>query len=211
MKIRYRLTLILIMAFRPTIVYCQPAAFNVWYELTSVPETASGFKFNENRTFEFYYIYGAVDRYASGNWHESGDTLILDNAPKPPLDFRLIVSDKKKGSSTTVKIKCLNPALVNNVHCRLVCADTLYGETDANGIAVIECRHAEKIELLHGYFPPRSSLFAVNADHNYFEFEVERWIADVEFREFKLIPEGKMLKGAHPLINKENCTYLISE
>ena len=37
------------------------------YYLQGVIETASGFKLNDDSTFEFFFSYGALDRYGSGN------------------------------------------------------------------------------------------------------------------------------------------------
>ena len=34
------------------------------YSLKGMPEMAAGFKFNEDSTFQFFYIYGAADRSA---------------------------------------------------------------------------------------------------------------------------------------------------
>ncbi len=64
-----------------------------WY-LRGVMETGSGFLFRENHRFEFFFSYGAVDRTAIGEWTRQGDSIILNNAPGPPRDFRFLRAKK---------------------------------------------------------------------------------------------------------------------
>src|SRR5881275_521147 len=73
-----------------------PAVEGAYY-LQGVMEVGSGFKFNADHSFEFFYSYGALDRVAKGTWEQHGDSLILNNAPKPPKDFKLVQS-KNTGS-----------------------------------------------------------------------------------------------------------------
>jgi len=51
------------------------------YNLQGVMETASGFKLNADSTFEFYFSYGALDRYGKGKWQITNDKLILNGRP----------------------------------------------------------------------------------------------------------------------------------
>ena len=64
------------------------------YYLEGVMEVGSGFKLNADKTFEFFYAYGALDRTAKGTWIQHGDSIIFNNAKKPPQDFKLVNSKK---------------------------------------------------------------------------------------------------------------------
>jgi hypothetical protein len=45
---------------------------------------------------------------------------------------------------------------------------------------------------VHGLWPDRPSVFEISQpDHNYFEFTIGRWIADVEFKDMALQIRGK--------------------
>jgi hypothetical protein len=49
------------------------------YYLEGVREVGSGLKLNADKTFEFFYVYGALDRTAKGIWIQHGDSIILNN------------------------------------------------------------------------------------------------------------------------------------
>src|ERR1700745_3082366 len=70
------------------------------YYLDGVMETASGFQLNTDSSFQFFFSYGALDRYGKGKWSLQDDSVIVFNSDKrPPLDFRL-----EKHSTTKEKI-----------------------------------------------------------------------------------------------------------
>ena len=56
--------------------------------------------------------------------------------------------------------------------------------------------------------PDRFSVFTIeNKMHNFFEFSIEKWIAEVFFENFMLKVEKNELNGKHPLLEKENYRY----
>jgi hypothetical protein len=73
------------------------------YYLHGVRETASGFKLNADSTFQFFFTYGALDRYGSGKWIIENDQVILQSKPWGEKDFALIESSAS-GKGITVKI-----------------------------------------------------------------------------------------------------------
>src|SRR4030095_4396775 len=74
------------------------------YYLRGVMETASGFKLNADSSFQFFYSYGALDRYGSGTWKQTNNTIILNSRPQPPKDLALIKSEKSPGDVVTIRI-----------------------------------------------------------------------------------------------------------
>lgn len=67
------------------------------YYLQGVMETASRFKLNADSTFEFFFSYGALDRFGQGNWTVKDGRLKLNSRARPPKDFALKTSKKVAG------------------------------------------------------------------------------------------------------------------
>ena len=57
------------------------------YYLQGVMETGSGFKLNKDSSFQFFYSYGALDRYGSGKWKLENHKIILNSKPYPGQRF----------------------------------------------------------------------------------------------------------------------------
>src|SRR5689334_7557986 len=74
------------------------------YYLQGVMETGSGFKLNEDSTFQFFYSYGALDRYGSGKWKAENGKVTLNSKPFPGKDFKMTDSVKRTDNFTTIKI-----------------------------------------------------------------------------------------------------------
>src|SRR5687768_17783125 len=63
------------------------------YYLRGVMETASGFKLNTDSTFEFFYTYGALDRYGSGTWKQVDNIVTFNSRTQPGRDFAILKSE----------------------------------------------------------------------------------------------------------------------
>ena len=178
------------------------------YYLQGVMEVGSGFKFNADHSFEFFYSYGALDRVAKGTWEQHGDSLVLNNAPKPPQDFKLVQSKKTGSRQIIIQITNENTMLLSHVVAGLKCADTIYHEqSDKSGRIAFDKCAAQQLSLIHAFWPDRFSVFdASNAD--YFEFTIEPWIADVAFDHFVLTVKDAVLTGPHPLLEPNTYTYV---
>jgi hypothetical protein len=96
------------------------------FYLRGVTEVGSGFKFNLDHTFEFFFMYGALDRFAKGTWSRHGDTIVLNNDKKPPLDFKLLQSKKTTGKEITIKIIDVNKMVLRNVYGSVKSGDSVY-------------------------------------------------------------------------------------
>jgi len=179
------------------------------YYLEGVMEVGSGFKRNPDHSFEFFYAYGALDREAKGTWIQHGDSIILNNAKKPPQDFRLVSSKKTGSKEITIKILGENKTILRNVYGAIQSGDSVYrSQSDDNGILHFEKCKIEKISLIHEFWPERFSVFTVDdGDKTYFEFSIESWIADVAFVNFVLVLKENALTGQHPLLEKKEYTY----
>lgn len=181
------------------------------YYLEGVMETASGFRLLNDSTFDFFYSYGAIDREGKGTWEQRGDSIFLNGKRKPEKDFRLTDSKKKTGNQLTIKISDPNKMILRYVSCRVTThSDTLHEESDTEGIISFPAQPIKKIELVHRLWADRVSAFDMpekERDNNYFEFAIERWIADVEFNNFFLVKHENTLTGQHPLLEGKEFVY----
>jgi hypothetical protein len=183
------------------------------YYLSGVMEVGSGIKLNPDKTFDFFFSYGAVDRAGKGFWEQRGDSIILNSARKPPLDFRLVQTKSTGEQQITIKIVDENPQVISHILVGLQCGDSVYrGETDDSGSVVFPGHEGlSHLSLMHGYWPDRYSVFSVKGQENYFTFKIESWIVDVEFNNIILILGKQGLTGPHPLLKKEQYLYTRKE
>jgi hypothetical protein len=187
------------------------------YYLQGVMEVGSGFRFNEDKTFDFFYAYGAMDRMAQGTWEQKGDSLILNNERKPDKDFVLVQSKRTGSKGITIQIKDPNTMVLGHIYCRIKTANGIIeGGSDKNGRIAFDPAAIQAISLIHAYWPDRFSVFEVtDPEHNYFEFTINPKIVAVEFKNLVLRINGNSLLGPHPLIKEEGftdkeCTYVKS-
>ncbi|MFI5128789.1 MAG: hypothetical protein ACHQFX_02310 [Chitinophagales bacterium] len=171
------------------------------YYLHRVKETASGFKLNPDGTFQFFFTYGALDRYGAGNFKIENETVILQSRAWSGKDFALINSDIS-GRGTTIKITDKNPIFQKHVFASLKNGeDGSWQSPDTKGEVNFPNSEASVITLAFEFCPERFTFFPIeNKEHNYFEFRLESWIMEVFFNQFSLRVKGRVLLGKHPLL-----------
>jgi hypothetical protein len=178
------------------------------YSLSGVMETASGLQLNKDSTFQFYFSYGALDRYGSGKWDVQGNNIILNSRPYPGKDFKLVSSSTVKNNFTTIKIDDPNKNLFRLVYClvKKEDSDTILN-ADENGTIILQYP-IDSIRLLSELCSERMTSFAVNGHkHNYYTFNFEPWITEVFFKSFILRFEGDHLEGRHPLLDDKEYSF----
>jgi hypothetical protein len=150
------------------------------YYLQGVMETASGFKLDEDSTFQFFFSYGALDRYGSGKWSTSNNKIILNSKPYPGNDFKLVNSSNKNGYSITVQIEDANTNVYRWVHCLVATkdGDTLY-DADRDGFIQFPFL-TDTIHLVSEFCSERISSFPIDkTKFNFFTFHFEPWAPEV--------------------------------
>lgn len=179
------------------------------YYLKGVMETASGFKLNADSSFQFFFSYGALDRYGKGKWHlENDSTIIFNSEKRPPLDFKIINSERNNDGFISIKIDNENTGLLRYVMGFIKTKSGNFPfEMDEDGMAKVKILQADSINLIFSLCPDRYSVFPVGSNDNSFEFEFEPWIADVFFENFQLSYTANSLTGKHPLLDGAVYTY----
>lgn len=152
------------------------------YSLKGMPEMASGFKFNEDSTVQFFYIYGAADRSAHGKYSLVDNRIILEGSKSPGNDFTLI-KELKSGNGFTVSIVDSNRNLIQDVVCFFISGtDTFLVQTNAEGIAKAEIKECDKILIIHSFYPDIPTVIDVKAEeNNYFELTLNQSLTEVVF------------------------------
>ena len=179
------------------------------YYLRGVMETASGFKLNADSTFQFFYSYGALDRYGSGTWKQVDGNIIFNSRSQPAKDFAFIKSEKAPGNFMTLRIIDNNEMVLRYVDAVFKSGNAITEKsTDNNGMIKIPKQKFDSVALLFRLCPDRYSTFLIpDKEHNYFEFRIEPWIAEVFFKNFSLKVENNNLKGKHPLLEGTSFAY----
>jgi hypothetical protein len=180
------------------------------YYLRGVPETASGFKINEDSTFQFFLSYGALDRYGSGKWKVKDNRIFFTSLEKHGKDFSLVSSRKTKDDLITVKITDSNEMLPSHVYCILKPGDDKDGMlTNKSGEAKFAVKKIDSISLIFEFVPERISTFALeDKEHNYFEFRFEPWLFEIYFENFSLAITEEGFSGKHPLMQGDQYRYV---
>ncbi len=182
------------------------------YYLEGVMETSSGYKLNEDSTFEFFFSQGALDRTGDGRWEQSGNILTLNSPGIPSPGFILQKSERLKSSNTTVVVNESNTMLLSFIYVRPVLKnETEFMKLDSNGKLEIESEDFSEIELFFEICPERTYKFKPkHQGDNYFEFTIDPKIMNVYFDNLVMQLKGDTLNGKHPLLKGENFEFVKS-
>ncbi|HEX8314591.1 MAG TPA: hypothetical protein VF609_06350 [Flavisolibacter sp.] len=179
------------------------------YYLRGVTETASGFKLNNDSTFEFFFSYGALDRFGEGHWSLKNDSVVFTSRPRPEHDFRLVTSGKTGSKKILIQLKEMNPALQQYVSCKISGGGRVQKRiANQNGHIEFPMQPIDSIELLFEFCPEKNSVFRISKKgQNKFVFAPEPWLIEVFFHNFQLAVTREGLAGGHPLSNETNLRY----
>lgn len=179
------------------------------YYLSGVMETASGFKLNDDSTFEFFLSYGALDRSATGTWKQEGDSIVF-NSPKPARQSFILADHKQEDDEYfTISISDANSYLIQCVYAIIKTGDEqIEKNTDKNGYIRLPKQPVESIMLVLEFCPDRVAIFPINnTEENYFEFKFDPSIMHVIFDNVKLAITENGLSGQHPLLKPGNYQF----
>ena len=152
--------------------------------------------------FDFFFSYGAVDRFGSGTWEERGDNIILNSPPKPAADFVLQESRATGDGQLVIQISDPNTRILRYVVARIKTPTGYeFARADDGGRIALPRRPIEEIGLVHNLWPDRPSYFVVSDPAlTQFVFSIDPRIAEVEFRDLVLRADDEGLTGKHPLL-----------
>jgi hypothetical protein len=180
------------------------------YYLQEVKETSSGFKLNADGSFRFFFTYGSLDRYGSGNWTLEDDQIVLQSRPWEGRDFAGVGSQLGNQNFIITKIVGGNPVLLRHVYFSLKNGERgSWIKTNEKGEAAFPLQAVNTISIVFEFCQERFTQFTIeNPGHNYFEFRFEPWLMEVFFNNFHLkISRLAFLSGNHPLMKGDKFVY----
>ncbi|HYO21389.1 MAG TPA: hypothetical protein VER36_03220 [Flavisolibacter sp.] len=179
------------------------------YYLQGVVETASGFVLKHDSTFQFFFSYGALDRFGEGRWSVKNDSVYFSSRPRPEHDFRLVRSEKAGSKKILIHLKEMSPALHRHVSCRISGGGAVQeGVLNEKGGIELTMQAVDSIELLFEFCPEKKSVFRISTrHHNRFEFAPHPWLMEVFFHNFHLRLTKDGMTGGHPLSSETKFRY----
>lgn len=179
------------------------------YYLQGVMETASGFRLNKDSSFQFFFSYGALDRYGEGKWKVKNNSIVFESRQKPAADFRLTKTNAGEKERISIQLKDMNPDLLHYVYCKIKGdGKEQEGTIDKDGRIAFALQPIDSIELVFEFCPEKKSILAVTSkEHHAFELVPEPWLMEIFFHNFSLQQTKNGLSGGHPLSNKIDFQY----
>jgi hypothetical protein len=155
---------------------------NGQYRLYGVQDMASAFQFTPDGQFEFFSMYGAIDRHATGNYTIEGNTLKLHSKKVPGKDFP-VTAQSKKGKGYTIRVNEPNAYLRKYVSSLYQIDGEQQGaQANDEGLIHIEHEQIDSIYLIHELYADIASLIKdKNNPNNYFEVTLSPTLAEVSF------------------------------
>ncbi len=153
------------------------------YHLVGIHDMSAGIRLTEQGTFEFFYMYGAVDRFAQGTYTLEGKTIKLKSDKEAGKDFT-VKKQSKTAKGYTIKVKAPNPMLAKHVRCIVFIGQEQSVEfMNDKGELHLKTEHIDKIYLQHELFPDIATEIKAEANpNNYFEVELNPSLQMVSFK-----------------------------
>lgn len=179
------------------------------YYLTGMMEMASAFRLSADGTFQFFFSYGALDRYGSGHWKIEGNTIILNGATAPVADFTLLSSGRMSEDYIKVHIKEPNTVLRRHVYGSLDNGNEgTWKQANQEGEMQFDRRDVTTISVALEFCPERVSTIAIeNPSHNDFVLALNSTVMEVFLKDFALDLTADGLHGKHPLLEGQQFNY----
>ena len=172
------------------------------YYIKGNHEMVAAFKFDADSSFEFYFVYGAVDRTAKGTYTVNGKNILLKSDKPAGHDFT-VTMEKISGQGSTVKFTDKNQYLQKSIACVFIKGkqeEVVY--SDAKGIAHSSLSECDSIIAVHMLFPDAPTAIKSSSanKNNYFEATLNPSLAAVSFKDFVLTKKDDSLVGSLPYL-----------
>lgn len=116
-------------------------------------ELVASFTFSNGNQFNFFYSYGAADRYASGTYTIEGNIIKLKSDKEPGNDFTVIHAEQK-GRGYRIQFEHREKLLLNHIRCLVFAGEHRHEFfTNEEGIVEISLDTSDKIYAQHALFP----------------------------------------------------------
>ncbi|MDQ3017571.1 MAG: hypothetical protein M3R25_12740 [Bacteroidota bacterium] len=164
------------------------------YNLVGIQDAAGGFRFTKEGRFEFFFIYGVVDRIATGTYTLDGNSIKLKSDKTPGEDF-LVLSQSKQGNQYVIQAMDPNEYLLRNIICiYYINGQENVAYSDEQGKITIDETLIGRILLVQELFPDVPSVIKDESNsNNHFEVTLSPTLSQVSFKGIDLTLNGKDL------------------
>lgn len=179
------------------------------YYLQGVREMASGFLLRPDHTFQFFFTYGALDRFGAGEWTNKNGHIFFNSKLRPADGYTLISSSKKDEGFINILLEGNNP--MANVYTFVSLqggAEDSWKQMKQQGDVQFQLQQLKTISLMHEFFPDKiTTVTILSSDHTEFVFRMEASVQEVFFDNFSLQVQDGSLAGRHPLLQGNEFLY----
>lgn len=172
------------------------------YQLAPLPEIAAGFQLKKDSSFEFYFIYGAIDRYGKGSWTVEGNEVVLNSSPGAHPPFVLETTEPGPAGGCLIRMADHNPFLLSAIYA-MENLQTQAGFVQANnrGELQINRMESDSVFLVSELFPEKTYRFRLPENgHRTLVFRLAPDAFEVFLSGIRLRIEGNTLAGSIPLL-----------
>ena len=179
------------------------------YFIQNVREMASGFLLKPDQTFQFFFTYGALDRFASGQWKQEGDKVILESRPWSGADFLLLESrpgraGEEEEEGIVIQLDPPNPMLAAYLQVSLSGgAPDSWIQFRQHGYLHLPPQEFDSVSLFFEFCPERFTKLPVPAGHTVLTIRPQESLFELYLQRFELSMDPEGLKGRHPVLEGE--------
>lgn len=174
------------------------------YFLQNVREMASGFLLKPDNTFRFFFSYGALDRFASGEWKQEGENIIFNSRIWHGADFTLVRSEPGAEEGIIIELQPPNPMLAAYLQLSLARgAEDSWIQFRQEGRLHLEPQEFDSLSIHFEFCPERVTVLPVTKGHTSFAIRPEESLFEMFLSNFSLTHTGEALKGRHPMMEGE--------
>jgi hypothetical protein len=171
------------------------------YYLQGVHEMASGFLLNPDNRFQFFFSYGALDRFGEGRWELIDNRVSFSSSKNESDGFELLHSVKGNNENIIVKVEEYNPLLKKYVYASpgKEKPDRWF-PVNSEGFIEFPNQNLSEISLLLEFCPDRITTIPVEKGATEFLVRMNPGIMEVYFKQYYLSASDDQLTGRHPLL-----------
>lgn len=178
------------------------------YLLQNVREMASGFLLKPDQTFQFFFTYGALDRFASGHWEQKGNEIVFNSRQWPGADFTIVQSEAAAEEGILLQLEKPNPMLAAYLQVSLAGgAQESWIQFRQHGYLHLPPQDFDSISVLFEFCPERFTRLPVTKGHNSFTIRPEESMFELFLQDFVLTVTTEGLKGRHPMMEGDAFLY----
>ena len=175
------------------------------YMVTNLREMATGFLLKPDNSFQFFLTYGALDRYATGQWRREGDTVFFNSGEWSGADFTIVQSEKgDEEDGIMVRLDPPNPMLAAYLLLSLAGGkENSWIQFRGPGELRLEPQAFETLSFQFEFCPERFTALTPVKGHTVFSVRPEQSLFELFLRDFSLQITVEGMKGRHPMMEGE--------